>query len=292
MNYNLLENGPSITRIDISFGHIKTIPILPLKLETLCVDNNFELEEIPKLPYGLLVLSICLTGVQELVGLPDTLEELYISENPGIRIDTFPKNLKIFVADQCEWESVPEPLPCGLLTLSIDANYIDLLPKLPDSMEILIASNNQLLKLSTLPPKLSVLNVKNNFIKYLPSSIPSTIVDFNCAENNLKTLPDLPPTIMSFVFFGNPLIYEFNNKRIKPRDEVNITNRFIKMMASSTIRNVIYRYWLSSRIKKNQTFSMTFSNSSMSSNHSSYSSFSSIDRWTLSDTSEDEFIII
>jgi Leucine-rich repeat (LRR) protein len=293
MNYNLLEDSKSITRIDISFGHIKNLPILPLKLEMLYADNNFELEEIPQLPMCLRVLSICLTGVQELVGLPETLEELYISENPGIYIDKLPTNLKIFVADLCELEFIPSPLPKSLLTLSLDANYLEKLPELPSDMEVLIVSNNQIVKLSisTLPPKLSVLNIKNNLIKSLPSPLPSTLIDFNCSENNLKKIPDLPSSVVSFVFFGNPLVYEFN-KEIKPQDYVNRTNRFIRFMASLTICKCIYRYWLLSRIKNSPTFSSNVSVFSMSSNHSSYASFSSIDRWTLPDPFEEEFILI
>jgi Leucine-rich repeat (LRR) protein len=181
-------------------------------------------------------------------------------------------------------------LPKGLLSLSVDANYLEQLPELPETLEILVASNNQLLELSILPPRLSVLNVKNNFIKSLPSPLPSKLIDLNCAENNLKRLPDLPPTIINFVFFGNPLIYEFHNKRIKPQEYVNKTNIFIKMMSLSTICKCIYRYWLLSRVKKSPTFSESVL--SISSNHSSYASFSSIDRWTIPDTSEDEFILI
>jgi hypothetical protein len=291
MNYNLLEKGTSITRIDISFGHIKSLPILPLKLETLYADNNFELEELPKLPMGLRVLSLCLTGIHVLDGLPDSLEELYISENPGITVNQLPQNLKVFVADLCELESIPSPLPKELLTLSVDANYIEELPELPETLEILVVSNNQLLDLSTstLPPRLSVLNMKNNFIKAVPSPLPSTLIDFNCAENNLKRLPDLPTTLGSFVFFGNPLIYEFHNKRIKPQDYINKTNRFMRFMALSRLCRWFYSYWLLNSVKKSPTFS---SSMSISSNHSSYASFSSIDRWTIPDSSEDEFILI
>lgn len=297
MNYNLLENGTTITHIDISFGNIKTIPILPLKLETLYVDNNFDLEELPRFPSTLRILSICLTGVQELVGLPDTLEELYISENPGILVDRLPPNLRIFIADLCELESIPEPLPKGLVVFSVDANYLEWLPELPETLETLVASNNQILQLPSLPIGLKVLSIQNNFIKNLPKALPPTLQDFNCAENYLKRLPWLPELVETFIFFGNPLIYEFHNKRISPKEYVNKTNKFIYLMSLSTIRNWMLR-WLYRRFHQ-ATYNAIGGlgsglglSSSMCSSYGSFASISSIDRWSIAEHPEDEFIFI
>lgn len=291
MNYNLLENGTTITHIDICFGNIKKVPILPLKLETLYVDNNFDLKELPNIPSTLRILSICLTGIQELVGLPDTLEELYISENPGIQLNSLPSNLKIFIADLCELESIPDPLPRKLLTLSVDANYLEQLPKLPDTLDTLVVSNNQLSKLPSLPIGLKILSIQNNFIKNLPKLFPPKLRDFNCAENYLTRIPTLPESLENFVFFGNPLIYEFHNKQFSPKEYVNKINKFIYFMSLSTIRYWMIR-WLYRRFHNSTYNAISVFGSSMCSSYGSFASISSTDRWSIAEHPEEEFIFI
>jgi len=249
MNYNWLENGNNITRIDVSFVDITTVPILPLNLEVLCADNNFNLETIPVLPMRLRVLSLCLTGIQVLPELPETLEELYVSENPGICIEKLPPNLVVFVANSCELEELPN-LPPSLTTLVVDGNYLEGLPELPTTMKIIIASNNQVLWLSRNIADLihlEVLMVQNNVIRHIPT-LPTGLREFNCAENNLKRLPILPESLIDFVFFGNPLIYEFHHKRISAKDYVNGINRFVRSMSLSIII-----HWLDSHIEKKKT---------------------------------------
>lgn len=255
MNYNLLKDGKEITRIDVSFGKIKTLPILPLCLEVLIADNNLRLESLPatSLPLTLRVLSICLTGIQELAGIPETLEELYVSENPGLQLgETLPANLKILVADSCELETLPCSLPPRLTTLSVDGNYLQTLPELPWSIETVIASNNQLVLVSPGTCDFSVYRnwkvwlIQNNVLRRLPWTLPPFLVELNCAENNLKRLPMLPETLVDFVSFGNPWVYEFHQqpKRISARDYVNGVNRFVRFMAKERIgRWILYRWF-------------------------------------------------
>jgi hypothetical protein len=246
MDYNLMENGTTITRIDVSFGKIKTLPILPLHLEILVADNNFRLEEIPKLPMSLRVLSICLTSVQCLSGLPPTLEELYVSENPGIQLPAvLPQNLQILVADCCELEVLPV-LPSCLTTLSVDGNHLEKLPELPSTIQTIIASNNQLLQVSQTPELsklrgLSVLYIHNNVLRRLPE-LPPTLLELNCSENNLKRLPVLPASLQVFVFFGNPLVYEILHKRIRSHEYINRINHFSRFMATEVIRKNVFSW--------------------------------------------------
>lgn len=270
MNYNLLENGTTITRIDVSFGNIKALPILPLHLETLVADHNFRLEEIPTLPWTLRVLSICLTGVQCLSGLPNTLEELYVSENPGIGLSSLmlPQNLKVLVADCCELEDLPSVLPSGLVTLSVDGNYLEMLPELPSTLQTLIASNNQLCEVSasvSMLPMLSVLQIHNNLLRCLPP-LPGSLRELNCSENHLTRLPMLPESLEVFVFFGNPLVYEILHKRICPQDYINGINRFARFVARERIYNKV-RSWMiqRKRLTTHPSFSSTSSFLSVSS---------------------------
>jgi len=308
MNYNLIDKGPDITRIDISFGSVKKIPILPLKLERLYADNNPELEEFPIMPSTLLVLSICLTGVCVLPPLPKTLEELYISDNPGIIVEWLPENLKIFVADSCELELLPE-LPSQLTTLSVDNNYLECLPILPETLETLIISNNEFEHLSTpLPENLKICLLQNNRLNKLPR-LPSTLLELNCSENELSRLPYLPSGLTDFTYFGNPLIYEFHNNRFSKIDYINKINRFVAIFFESVIRDYLYK-----TITKRKTIPTDFCNkdyivdipyfrnekqvslksmSSFCSTHSSsisLCSLVSIDPWSLE--SEDEFVFV
>jgi Leucine-rich repeat (LRR) protein len=297
MNYNLLENGNNITRIDISFGEIKRMPILPLNLEILIADNNFSLESLSFIPPTLRVLSICLTGIQFLTSLPNTLEELYVSENPGILIDKLPMNLKIFVANCCELEELPV-LPPRLLDLEVDGNYLEDLPTyLPPTIKTIIASNNQILRISTSIAdlnNLSVLMIQNNVIRVLPP-MPPYIKELNCAENNLKRLPSLPDSLISVVFFGNPLIYEFDHQRVSSKDYINKINRFVSFYYLSILRMRITDF-----VKKKKTPSQSthdnwdaYSKRSFSlSSMSSFLTVSSVDPWFPSDSHEDEFVFI
>jgi hypothetical protein len=306
MNYNLLENGTTITRIDVSFGKIKSLPILPLNLEILVADNNFRLEEIPKLPLSLRVLSICLTSVQCLSGLPDSLEELYVSENPGIQLSRFlPRNLRVFVADCCELEVLPV-LPPSLTTLSVDGNHLDILPQLPSTIQTIIASNNQLLNISketqiSALSELAVLQIHNNVLRRLPE-LPPKLVELNCSENNLKRLPRLPESLRVFVFFGNPLVYEILHKRICPQDYINRLQRFSRFIAQEVICKTIL-FWIEKRKQPRGKLGALDSESNTS--FSSMSSFCSISSCYSIDyilpatnippptyTSEDEFVFL
>ena len=277
MNYNLLENGTNITRIDVSFGIITSLPILPLHLEILVADNNLRLEHIPTLPPSLRVLSICMTSVQCLSGLPPTLRELYVSENPGIQLpDMLPPHLQVFVADCCELESLPPRLPPSLTTLSVDGNYLEILPELPQTIQTIIASNNQLLQVSQTVDfselrNLKVLYVHNNVLRRLPA-LPPSMVDLNCSENNLKRLPMLPESLCLFVFFGNPLVYEILHKRIPPQKFINRLQRFSRFMAKEKIcKNILL--WVEKKRLTNGNSTETWD--AYSKNSSSFSSMSS-----------------
>lgn len=286
MNYNLIEKGTDITRIDISFGSVKKLPILPLKLEKLYADNNPELEEFPIIPSTLLILSICLTGVSVLPPLPNTLQELYISDNPGIIVQWLPDSLKIFIANSCELDYIPE-LPSELITLSVDANYLEKLPRLPNTLKTLVASNNELDHLSTcLPNELTICLVQNNVLKTLPS-LPHTLLELNCAENCLSMLPHIPPKIVTFIYFGNPLLYDFHEKT-NIIEKLNNIHMFVKKRALSTISQFIYSIVSNKRKMKKQIY--TNSSNSLC----SLSSIISIDPWTFDaeEEEEEEFILI
>ena len=248
MNYNSLTDASHIKRIDVSFGSIKQLPILPLNLEIFIADDNPELEFDPicppTLPSTIRILSLCLTGIT-IIGdwLPNTLEELYLSDNPGITLPhKLPRFLSTLVANSCELEEFTTELPPSLLTLSLDGNYLqEIQSVLPNRLHTLVVSNNFLETLPHLPSSLQTLNINNNQLEILPN-IPENITYLNCAENHIKRFPMLPNTLIQakFIWFGNPLIYEFHNKRIGVVEYINKTNRFIELVCGICIKNLLY----------------------------------------------------
>jgi len=252
MNYNSLTDSSLIKRIDVSFGSIKKLPILPLNLEILFADDNPDLELDPIcptiLPSTLRILSICLTGIT-IIGdwLPDNLEELYISDNPGIILPSkLPTSLSTFVSNSCELEEFTTELPPCLLVLSLDGNFLqNINSTLPDSLHTLVLSNNVLEKLPSLPSSLQKLIINNNKLEFLPN-IPDCITYLNCAENTIKRFPTLPDILEQshsrFIWFGNPLVYEFHNKRFGIVEYINRTNSFVKLVCRIRIRALIQNY--------------------------------------------------
>jgi hypothetical protein len=64
------------------------------------------------------------------------------------------------------------------------------LPKLPETLEVLDVSNNQLKKLPKLPETLEVLDVSNNQLRKLPK-LPKSLISLNVSNNQLEKLPNL-----------------------------------------------------------------------------------------------------
>jgi Leucine-rich repeat (LRR) protein len=105
---------------------------------------------------------------------------------------------------------------------------------LPNNLERLNCSNNNLKSLSNLPPGLTFLNCSMNPLESLPDPLPEGLETLYCIESNLKTLPQLPSGLTTLVCAnnqihclpvlpkslqnltctGNPIIYpEFNTSR-------------------------------------------------------------------------------
>ena len=79
-----------ISVIDLKNAMIDTFPELPDNIVEIYLDNN----DIPKiscqLPCNLRILSVCSNLITELLYIPPTLKELYISNNKNIVL----KNMK------------------------------------------------------------------------------------------------------------------------------------------------------------------------------------------------------
>jgi Leucine-rich repeat (LRR) protein len=105
-----------ISVIDLKNAMIDTFPELPDNIVEIYLDNN----DIPKiscqLPCNLRILSVCSNLITELLYIPPTLKELYISNNKNIVL--LPKittDLKVFQCTDCKLRSLPE-LPTSLVS--------------------------------------------------------------------------------------------------------------------------------------------------------------------------------
>lgn len=251
MNYNLLNNSTQIKRIDVTYASIRSLPILPLHLEELCADDNEDLVELPiNLPSNLRILSLCLTGIRKINTLwPYTLQQLYISENPGIIFNTFPPRLKIFSGNSCEFSYLP-PFPDTLIHISVADNNLITLPPFPPSLEYLNIANNKIKKIPKMPNTVDTFICCNNEISTFVN-ISTNLMTFHCANNKIIKFPNLPlkltiqqPTKITFICWENPLIYDFNSA-YNQVSFINCINNFVEIYS---IRKI--QYWFRNNLKK------------------------------------------
>lgn len=257
MNYNLLNNSKEIKRIDVTYASIRSLPILPLHLEELWADDNEDLLELPEtLPSNLRVMSLCLTGIRNIDTVwPYRLEQLYISDNPGIILNAFPPRLKIFSGNSCEFNNLP-PFPDTLLHISIANNNLIILPCLPPSLEYLNIANNKIKKIPKMPNTVDTFICCNNNISTFVN-ISTNLITFHCTNNKIIKFPDLPlkltiqqPSKITFICWENPLIYDFNSSY----NQISFINRVNHFVEIYSIRKI--QYWYRTYLQKiNSTIS-------------------------------------
>lgn len=251
MNYNLLNNSTQIKRIDVTYASIRSLPILPLHLEELWADDNEDLVELPRtLPSNLRILSLCLTGIRTIDAIwPSTLQQLYISENPGIILTTFPPRLTIFSGNSCEFNELPD-FPDTLIHISVANNNLITLPPFPPSLEYLNIANNKIKKISKMPNTVDTFICCNNNISTFVN-ISTNVMTFHCTNNKIIKFPNLPlkltiqqPTKITFICWENPLIYDFNSAY----NQVSFINRINYFVEIYSIRKI--QYWFRSHLQK------------------------------------------
>jgi len=86
----------------------------------------------------------------------------------------------------------------------LDLSQLNLkwLPPLPNTLQKLYCSNNQLTRLPDLPNSLQYLDCDYNELTNLPD-LPNTLRTLYCGDNKLTTLPILP-NLLEIKCYGNP----------------------------------------------------------------------------------------
>ncbi|WP_236611163.1 NEL-type E3 ubiquitin ligase domain-containing protein [Providencia burhodogranariea] len=198
---------PYITKLDISYTHLKKLPELPSTLKVLYC-NYAKLESLPELSEKLEELYCDDNKLVNLPKLPPKLKALSCDNNRLVRLPELPSTLNGLSCENTCLESLPN-LPIGLISLYCDLNYLkdlpalpagmkaiscadnelDFLPALPLSLEELTCNNNNLTRLPPLPLSLNHLIASNNSLTELPE-IPASVTHIDCQDNELTHLPE------------------------------------------------------------------------------------------------------
>lgn len=142
--HNLFDVGVSLSdQIEIinfyGSSSLTRLPkCLPANLKRLMLNRCTQLTRLPELPAGLQRLELDDSGIAEIDGLPEGLEELSANRCGSLKkIGALPASLTSLCIRDCkELEELPE-LPPKLKTLFITDSGLKSLPELPASLTLL-----------------------------------------------------------------------------------------------------------------------------------------------------------
>lgn len=170
----------------VESNQLTSLPALPTTLEQLYAASN-QLTRLPDLPAGLRSLVVDNNQLTSLPVLPTALEELHAASNQLTNLPDLPGELQNLDAGGNQLASLPA-LPARLLDLAAPSNQLTSLPDhrklvldynqltelpepLPPRIELLTASDNQLVRLPVLPAHLEVIDVSNNRLRDVPTNL-------------------------------------------------------------------------------------------------------------------------
>ena len=115
------------------------IPPIPEGTTHLDVCFNPELTELPPLPEGLINLDCSATGLSSLV-LPESLLEFSCSYSKFKSLPALPAGLTDLVCGYNRELAELPPLPKGLRVLMIDYTAMTVIPRLPETLRVFLAT--------------------------------------------------------------------------------------------------------------------------------------------------------
>jgi Leucine-rich repeat (LRR) protein len=142
--------------------------------------------------------------------LPGDVHALDLSGNAITDWRGLPRNLKVLKAAQTGGEEVLNHLPDGLIALDISKNGLHSLPanRLPRGLNRLRADNNRLREVPILPDRLQSLHVSGNDISGFPPQWPGSLKTLDMSSNMLATFPaDLPASLKVLDLSDNCLVH-------------------------------------------------------------------------------------
>ena len=95
-------------------------------------------------------------------------------------------------------------IPKSLKRLDCWNNQLTDIPELPESLTYLNCGANRLRALPDLPPNLQHLHCHNNRIHSLPT-LPTNLLELRCCGNRMQSLPPMPPDLKHLYCYNNQL---------------------------------------------------------------------------------------
>jgi Leucine-rich repeat (LRR) protein len=140
-------------------------------------------------------------------------------------------------------------LPQNLQELYCSYNELTYLPTLPQNLQRLSCSSNQLTSLQTLPQNLKVLCCYNNQLTCLPS-LPQKLEDLYCFDNQLHVLPNLPQNLKTLYCYNNPIseIVKYTSL-IQIKKNIQILNNFRHLYYCLKFKKQL-RKWLWEKVRE------------------------------------------
>lgn len=213
-----------------------------------------DLDELPELPTSLHTLYCGMNNLSKLPELPSSLRYLYCNDNNFSWFPKLPEGLLGYNGGN-NYYDVVKNLPSTLTSLSIPNSIVwqiqdmsmlenlsflnvsdcDLgeLPKLPDSVEMLISTNNNLTHLTNLPSSLHTLYARDN--KLIEVQFPDKINTIDVYNNALWTLPPISNSVEFLAFGKNPL-----TKPVRIYETEVITNHFYHLKYNTGMKILSY----------------------------------------------------
>lgn len=224
----LVELPATLKNLNCSHNQLSCLPAVPTTVEFIeCSWNKLQTIRVDS-PSALQTLY-CDNNQLTTLSLPETLDILCCSFNPGLRLETLPNSLRILSCMECSLASLPPlprflevllcsgnelvtlpPLPATLVTLECKINKLVTLPLLSPALEALVCGDNMLTSLPLrLPPTLLYLHCCNNRLSHLFSTFPEALTLLNCRNNRLREIPDntSAPNLYMIVCDANPLVF-------------------------------------------------------------------------------------
>lgn len=207
------QNASNLT---IAYLNVTTIPRLPESIDILNIYGNESLTNIEEFPSSMSHLGIFMNDILESISaIESPLINLYIWGNISLTtIESFPLEVDTFeVSYNSILQNFPTlpnsiqyirctnnnlvsipPLPENLISLECYSNQIDQLPELPNTLKFFDCRFNNLTSIPTLPDSLLILACDNNNIYSLPE-IPNGVKYLYCPHNIIYELPVLPNSL-------------------------------------------------------------------------------------------------
>jgi len=247
------EFPPHITFIDISFNRIIKIngSMLTIKLVVLKAQSN-RIQEFDGIQFKHLEnIDLSFNELTEIKSFPPNIIRCDFSFNKIIEIKLFPANLvvcnlssnslqimaptnsKLKILDVSHnniKDSDKITLNNGLKEFDISENKLEELPKVPDTLESLIFSHNNILEINEpLPKSLKKLCGENNRIMLFDTVIPINIHTIDLEGNRLSEFIDISNTNIVYMNLGNNCLLNWPDSERIPLSlkKLDISNNFV-----------------------------------------------------------------